>query len=166
MKNRLMLLFTIRDKKETALYALLTTDDLRPASEAILLDTITRKAGAGFRYFADVSLNREYVSILRYDYNGGNIKSINCMLLNKQARKLGTANMDVEDKMSVEKSFVNNDGIVVLAEAHLKRGILSNLPQYEKLNLLKYDYGKGGFERIEIDAGPERMINDPCHAAR
>ncbi len=159
--DELIIIFTIKEKNETFLYARRTNPELKPLAEDIELDKIVRKFGTyGFDFFVDVSKNKKYINILRHNYDFSGLDNIDCILINPKLKVLAKKNIPIEERPNVlDETFLSNNGVIFFGQGTNKRTLLNNQAQYESLKVLKYDYRVEELKFIGIEEG-EHLINE------
>lgn len=160
-KEDLIILFTIKHKNETVLYARKTTPELQALGDDVELDRVLRKFGTyGFDFFVDISKDKSHINILRHNFNFSGLEGIDCILINTKLRVLSKKNIPIEDRPNVfDKSFLSNDGVIFLGMGNTKRTLLNNQAQYESLKILQYNYKKDELKFNRIEKG-EFLINE------
>lgn len=159
--NELVVLFTVKQKNETYLYARRTTAELAPLADDVELDKIVRKFGTyGFDFFVDVSKNKKYINILRHNYDFSGLDNIDCILIDPKLKVIAKKNIPIEERPNVlDKTFLSNNGMIFFGQGTNKRTLLNNQAQYEALKILKYDYRKEELKLVTIE-DTEHLMNE------
>lgn len=159
--DELVIIFSVKQKNETFLYARRTTPELKPLADDVELDRILRKFGMyGFDFFVNISKDKKYINILRHNYDFSGLDNIDCTLINPKLKVLAKKNIPMEERPNaLDETFLSNDGVIFLGQGKNKRTLMNNQAQYESLKVLKYDYRKDELKFIAIEEG-EHLINE------
>ena len=158
--SEMLIIYTVKEKRTTSLYIRKVSDTLKDLSGDILLDSFEKAFGAyNPRYAIKYSKKRNFISIFRYDYDFNGISNINVMLLDKKGQKLSQKDIFFDEKWTLKDAFINNNGLVFLASAKIKRNLLNSSPQYETLRLQEYNYETDTVSEYLIEKG-EYSLND------
>ncbi len=158
--KEMIILFSVKRKRTTYIYARKVTAAMRNISEDVVIDTIVGKFGSyGFKHKIDISQNKEYVNVWRYNYNFNGLDYIENRLINKDLEEIGAQRFEVEDKMVIRETLVSNEGDVFVAKARTKRTLVSNAVQYDNVVLIHARSTIGKLEEINIEKG-EYSVND------
>ncbi|MGB1206849.1 MAG: hypothetical protein ACPG5B_14465 [Chitinophagales bacterium] len=158
--NKMLIIYTVKEKRTTNLYARKVSDVLKDLSGDILLDSFEKGFGAyNPKYEVKYSKKRNFISIVRYDYDFNGISNINILVLNKEGQALSQKDIPFNEKWTMKEVFVNNKGLVFLASAKIKRNILNLSPQHEEVRLQEYNYETDIVSEYLIEKG-EHSLND------
>ncbi|MGB0838697.1 MAG: hypothetical protein ACPGXL_01085 [Chitinophagales bacterium] len=159
--SEILIFYTVKNKRITSLYARRSTPDLRYLGKDVLLDTIEQTfGGQGFDYFVEKSLNKEHVSILRYNYDFSGLRSINGIVFDKELATIHRQSFGIEEKAEVKTTFLTNEGKLYIAIVKNERPTTSNKQQFDIVNLVEYNPQTDKKNMVVINKSEEFYLND------
>lgn len=141
LPDELVIIYSLKVKKEVSVYARKVAFDLTPLGEDVLIDRKIKKFGAsGFDYFVDVSKNRLFYNILRHDDSFNGLSNIQCFVLNSNLEIIGDRDFAVADeKLKLQETFINTNGHIFLGFAWQTKNLVANKSQFESLELIHFN---------------------------
>ena len=134
LDDNLLLLYSTRIKRNTYVYARLTNAELIPIAEPILIDSLDRQGLTDVNYAVSVSQNKQFVSLLRFNYDFGGLRNMNQVLFSTDFSVIKNKSITIDAKQITTQHIVDNMGNVVIANYQLRSDFFRSLNQYKNVN--------------------------------
>lgn len=151
LDDNLLLLYSTRIKRNTYVYARLTNAELIPIAEPILIDSLDRQGLTDVNYAVSVSQNKQFVSLLRFNYDFGGLRNMNQVLFSTDFSVIKNKSITIDAKQITTQHIVDNMGNVVIANYQLRSDFFRSLNQYKNVRLTMYDYRTDDLHLLEIE---------------
>lgn len=159
LNDNLLLIYSTRIKRNTYIYARLTNPELIPIAEPILIDSLDRQGLTTVDYAVAVSQNKQFVSLLRFNYDFGGLRNMNQVLFSTDFSIIKSKSITIDAKQITTQHIVDNTGNVIVANYQLRSDFFRSLNQYKNVRLSMYNYRTDELHYLDIEDG-KNTFND------